>query len=416
LCRLAVSSFAGTTANSRIDRRSQKLFSCLFLRNFRDFLKVKLAKMATTPAVRIARLKSPLFLLVAAALMAGLVAWVAYYYLQQREATMKAEIDARGKRSSTPRVEVAVPIKDVAAGTVLNNNNFVARPVEADLVYPDSILAADFASMEGMKLARPVLRGRPVRLTDLTAPEIRDVASILPVGQRALTIDIDNINSIAQTLRPNHRIDVFLLSKTPRSASGDNGEEDGSAAEQATLYMQNLVVLATGTDFQDVNQLDDAAAAKMARPGEVPGKERTYDTVTVLVSPKEAARLIVGQKMGSFRVVLRGTEDRSPVRLATLRGSDLLPGTQKQRDGGIEFIVGGKGNLISQMDVAPSQDIGKAIRQAEQLAQANAGQGPARAASQVAPAAAAAPAPNTMTLTVPMPTTRANSPVPSFSN
>ena len=120
--------------------------------------------------------------------------------------------------------------------------------------------------------------------------------------------------------------------------------------------------------------------------------------------------------MGSFRVVLRGTEDRSPVRLATLRGSDLLPGAQKQRDGGIEFIVGGKGNLISQMDVAPSQDIGKAIRQAEQLAQANAGQGPARAASQVAPAAAAAPAPNTMTLTVPMPTTRANSPVPSFSN
>jgi len=379
-------------------------------------MKVKQVKMATLPAVRIAQLKSPVFLLVAATLMAGLVSWVAYYYLQQREASIKAEMDARDKRAGAPQVELAVPIRDVAAGTVLNKNNFVARPVEADLVYPDSILAADFPSMEGMTLARPVLRGRPVRLTDLTAPEIRDVATILPAGQRALTIDIDNINSIAQTLRPNHRIDVFLLSKAPQGPRGDNSDDDTMPGEQATLYMQDLVVLATGTDFQDVNKMDDAAAAKMVRPGEVSGKEQSYDTVTVLVSPKEAARLIVGQKMGSFRVVLRGTDDRSPVRMAALRASDLLPDAPRQRNSGIEFIVGGKGSLISQMSLPPSQDIDKAMRQSEQLAQANTAAAPARTAPPSGSAASAPPAPNTMTVTVPMPATRANSPISSFSN
>lgn len=351
--------------------------------------------MATIPPARIAQLKSPLVLLVAAALMAGGVSWLAYHYLQQREASIKEEIAARGKQSSVPKVAVAVPLKDVPVGTVLNKNNFVSRPVEADLVYPDSILAADFPAMEGMKLARPVLRGRPVRLTDLTAPEVRDVAAILPAGQRAFTIDIDNLNSIAQTLRPNHHIDVFLISKVPaREGSGDDKD---TPAEQASLFMQDLTVLATGADFQDVGKVNEAAAAKMARPGDVPGKERSYDTVTVLVDPREAARLMVGQKLGSFRVTLRGTADRAPVRMAALRASDVLPNTPKARDGGIEFIVGGKGNLISQMNVPPSQDMARLLRQASQPTVP----APAAAAST----AAAAPSANdrpTMTVTVPM--------------
>ncbi|MFL6708583.1 MAG: Flp pilus assembly protein CpaB [Massilia sp.] len=355
--------------------------------------------MATIQQANIAKLKSPLVLLLLAAVMAAGVSWIAYYYLQQREASIKAEIDAKGKRTSAPKVNVAVPLTDVGVGTVLNRNNFVSRPVEADLVYPDSILAADFPSMEGMKLARPVLRGRPVRLTDLTAPEVRDVASILPAGQRAVTIEIDNINSIAQTLRPNHHIDVFLLTKAPDREQGrDEPEKD---TEQATLFMQDLVVLATGADFQDVSKVDGAAAAKMVRPGEVPGKEKGYDSVTVLVNPKEAARLIVGQKMGSFRIALRGSADRAPVRLATLRGSELLPGTQRARDGGIEFIVGGKDKMIGEMNLPPSQDMAKAMRQAQAQTQASVAPQPAPAATPSA------------TLTVPL--TRAAKPVTSFN-
>ncbi len=318
--------------------------------------------MANISAARMAQLKSPMMLLVFAAVMAAAVAWIAYHYLQRREETIKQEIAAKGARRSTPQVTVAVPRIDAQAGTVLNLNNFVARPIDADLVYPDTILAADFPSLEGIKLARPVLHGRPVRLTDLTAPEVRDVAAILPSGQRALTIEIDNLNSISQTLRPNHHIDVFLVSKAPRR---DEAPDDSDASDaQASIYMQDLVVLATGSEFQDISKVNDAQAAKMARPGDVPGKERGYDTVTVLVSPAEAARLIVGQRMGSFRVTLRGTKDRAPIEMAALRASDLLPNSPKARDGGIEFIVGGKSNLVSQMALPPSQELAKAARQA----------------------------------------------------
>lgn len=300
------------------------------------------------PATRAAAWGRPVILLCIAAALAAGVAWLAYRYLQKREAAMAAEFSAKDRRTAASLVTVAVPRVDAAAGTVLDTATFVSRPVEDDLVYPDTVLARDFDTLRGQTLARPVLRGRPLRLSDVTAPAVRDVAAILPSGRRALTIDIDNVNSIAQALRPSHHIDIYLLH------NGGAGEQGGEQ-EQATLYMQDVVVLATGTEFRALD------AAAMARPGDVEGRDKTYDTVTLLVTPAEAARLVVGQKLGSYRVALRGANDRDAVHLATLRGGDLLSGASgaaPPRDAGIEFIVGGRGDrLISELALPPSQDL-----------------------------------------------------------
>lgn len=301
-----------------------------------------------------ARLTSPLALLLFASLIAGGVALLAYHYLQKREATMRQELQASSRVKLTPKVNVVVPNANVEANTPLNGERFVSRPVDEDLVYPDTLLAKDFASMQGLRLARPVLRGRPVRMSDLQQPEVDDVAAILPQGTRAMTIDIDNLNSIAQTLRPNHRVDIFLLSRAPKPAEGMLGQDDKSL-EQATLFMQDMVVLATGREFQDVSNpaLDPN---RMRRPGEVEGeREHSFDSITLLVRPQEAAKLMVGQKMGTFRVVLRGRNDRDALALRATRARDLMPASSRGRDAGIEFIVGGRGDIISRLAVPPSQ-------------------------------------------------------------
>lgn len=310
------------------------------------------------------RLTSPVVLFVLAAALAGGVSLVAYMYLQKREQTMAAELVAKSKKKRTVMVDVVVPNRDVPANTVLNNAAFVSRPVESDLVYPDAVLARDFESMQGLRLARPVLRGRPLLMTDLQQPEVRDVATILPKGLRAMTIDIDNLNSIAQTLRPNHRVDIFLLTKAPRI--GRNGETDDKPIEQATLFMQNMMVLATGQHFQDVLG-NPELTSKLSAPGEVEGSKAPseFDSVTLLVNPKEAAKLMVGQRMGSFRVVLRGNADREALTLRTTRADEFMPRGAGQRDAGIEFIVGGRGsNPVSRVAVPPSQQIASAMQTA----------------------------------------------------
>jgi len=351
------------------------------------------------------RLKNPLVLLLIAALLAGGVAWVTLQYLQKREEALKEELAASGKADAPRRVSVAVPLADAGVGTVLNLDTFVSRPVEEDLVYPDTVLAEDFMAMQGMKLARPVLRGRPLRVTDLQVPEVRDVAAVLPAGRRALTIEIDNINSISQTLRPNHHIDIYLLSKPEGPAAGGApgaagaNETGDKGREQVSLYMQDMVVLATGTEFADVTRSDGPALEKMVRPGEIEGRsDGDYDTVTLLVTPEQAARLMVGQKLGTYRVVLRGEEDRARIAYHTLRGADVMGGAMRGRDAGIEFIVGGGGDkLISELAQAPSQDA--------RVSAARARSAPA----QAAPAQATPPAiPGRTTMTINAPTTRAD--------
>jgi len=292
-------------------------------------------------SVSLARLKNPWVLLLFAAGLAALVAYIAYVYLQQREQRIKDEVAARASRSQTPRVAVVVPRTDAPVGTGLDQGLFVARDIEQDLVYPDTVMARDFDSVRGQRLARPVLKGRPLRLTDLQAPEVNDVASLLPAGTRAVTIEIDSVNSIAQTLRPGHRVDVFLMSKADKAKDSEIAE---MRLNQATLFMQNLTVLATGQEFQDVAGGDAERLSKMVRPGEVQGaREKGFDTITVLVTPKEAARLLVAQKMGSFRVALRGRKDEDAVAMRATTGTDVLP-VSAGRGEGVEFIVGGKGS------------------------------------------------------------------------
>jgi pilus assembly protein CpaB len=301
----------------------------------------------------LSKLTSPLALLLFAALLAGGVAWVAQVYLKQREEAIKNELVAGNRKKQTPKVSVIVPKADAGLHTVLNTQMFVSRTIEEDLAYPDAIKASDFPAVEGQKLARPVLRGRPVRLSDLQVPEVRDVAAVVPAGRRAMTIDIDNLNSIAQTLRPNHRVDVFLMSKAPKDKVPG---ADDKPLEQATLFMQNMVILATGKEFADVTG-DTDRSSQMVRPGEVQGaseRDKNFSTVTLLVTPAEAARLLLGQKMGSYRVVLRGQKDLDPLHLPTVHAGDLMPRSADRPDRpAIEMIVGGRGEqTVSRLPVS----------------------------------------------------------------
>src|SRR5690606_11916107 len=108
-----------------------------------------------------------------------------------------------------------------------------------------------------------------------------------------------------QTLRPHHRVDVFLISE---AAQETRAAVEGKPSEQATLFMQDMVILATGREFADPER-DVAQRSKMQRPGEVQGaseRDKSFSTVTLLVTPQEAAKLVLGQRMGSYRVALRG--------------------------------------------------------------------------------------------------------------
>ena len=160
-------------------------------------------------------------------------------------------------------------------------------------------------------------------------------------GIRALTISVDEINSISGMLQPGDRIDLLLTARPP-SASGH-----GEAEHDATVpLLQNLLVMATG---------------RQVRPGANDnGDDRSFSSVTVEVTPSQAQRLIVAQRAGRLTAVLRNPDDGMPMDAAAVDLRSLFPQPARpavaprkvvaRQDRRPQMIVGGMGQpMIGRM-------------------------------------------------------------------
>jgi pilus assembly protein CpaB len=88
-----------------------------------------------------------------------------------------------------------------------------------------------------------------------------------------------------------------------------------------------------------------------------PGASRSYSTVTIEATPRDAQRLILAQKSGTLTAVLRGPEDQAPLQANAMDSRDLFgvaPVKRVARASGpnAEIIIGGKGGK-AERDLVP---------------------------------------------------------------
>jgi pilus assembly protein CpaB len=291
-----------------------------------------------------------MWLLLGVAVLLGLAAtWVTLQYLKVREQHIEAEVKKRASGGAT--VEVVAVARNLPKGTVVGADNLVKREILEDLVYAeDTVLLNDFDKVDGLKLAHAVEGGRPLRRSDL---EIRakDFSEALPQGTRAITIDVDEINSVSQMVRPGNLVDLMLIVADPNDPAG---------GQQVVSLLQKVKVLATGQIIAHGTDRDNAGKGGPAAPGGLLGPggggntsntPQRYSNFTFEVTPEEAARIALAQQLGKIRAVLRNDDDQSMDPLAKINSQTLLRGYapgkkgQEQADTrpAVEFIIGGKG-------------------------------------------------------------------------
>jgi pilus assembly protein CpaB len=292
------------------------------------------------PRLRINRTWAMLFLAIGLGLLAT---WLTLQYLKIRESRMAADLAARSKGG--PGVKVVVPTRDLQRGMVVGTGVVAAREIASDLVYQETITLDMWDRFEGSRLIRSVERGRPLRLSDLQE-QVKDFSKFLENGQRAITVETDEVNSIAQLVRPGNLMDLFLILP--------DASDPNATTQQIVLLMQRLKVIATGQRVR--GSMDEAP------PGSQPGAPQAgarYATFTFEVSPEEAARIALAQSLGKFRAVLRNEPDTEIVKLGRINSRNLLkkvalaPDAPEERDASqIEYIIGGRsqggiGNTIN---------------------------------------------------------------------
>lgn len=252
----------------------------------------------------------------------GVAAYLGNVAVRERIKAIEAEA-AKGQQM----VKIVVPTKDMSRGEALTPGVLAIREIPRDYVQSDSITPETLDQVENQRLLTPVKRGEQLSVLKTEGAGNKVFSSQLQPGRRALTVPVNDENSISGMMRPGDHIDLIVVAKPVADGSGGQTEKD-------TVFplLSDVTVLATGT------------AVSAADPNRG-GAEQRYATMTLDVTPQDADRIIVAQNAGQLKAVLRHPDDRVVNRTAAMTAENLFQDTKKFRS--IEMISGGGKNELS---------------------------------------------------------------------
>lgn len=125
---------------------------------------------------------------------------------------------------------------------------------------------------------------------------------------RAVTIPVDDINSLSRSIAAGDRVDIVYTFSVA-----------GTAQKMSVVFLQNVAVIATGS-YSAAEQEGSARAS--AR----------YGTITLKLSARDAVRLNYARQSGQINVMLRNAKDTAALDLDAITNvKDLLSAGDRER-------------------------------------------------------------------------------------
>jgi len=255
-------------------------------------------------------------LLIGAVVVGLIAALLSVAYLKAREKQLRDEL--------TPKVEyrsVLVASQDILKGTKLDASVLSIRDVPASFVNVNALSPNDFDRIEGKVIIQNLGKGNMVlnSFVDEKFPE--DFSDTIPLKRRAMTIQVDEVNTISGFIRPGNKID--LLVNLPAGSVGEAKKE----GEMDSIFpvLENIEVLATGQD----SAYEYEEKVRLLRGGVNANPDRNFTTLTINVTPKEAALVATAQDKGDLLALLRNRNDTSGSGFTEFSPKDLKEHAEK---------------------------------------------------------------------------------------
>lgn len=250
-----------------------------------------------------------LWISVGAALFA---VFLLYSWIQEKN---KSVTEKFGKKKA-----VVVAKKNINEMYPLNEEVVEVIEVPEDYVAPQAVV--DPAELRGYVALAPILEGEQILKTKISRPgALTGLSYQVSPGKRAITIPVDDMRGVARLLKPGDRVDLIA---SVISGSGQNQKR------QIKTLMQNVIILATGTNVQ--NQI--AADYELDKDGtnyliKSLSKNTSFNSITIEASPSEAQKLIyiLATNPKDLFMTLRHPSDTGAVGRLTTSVEDVLGGS-----------------------------------------------------------------------------------------
>lgn len=251
------------------------------------------------------KVRHPLATATVLALLAGAFSWIAWIDMQRKSHTFEYYIWK----------SITVADQDIPARTILNLDLLQQRRIPAQFFLRSMVPAEEAQHIIGKKVMVSLRRGDPILWSHFEYTRgFEKLSATVETRFRAVTIPIDEIESVGGWVRPNDHVDVIFTYRNPKTRE----------METFTL-IQDVVVIATGKIIGATNTRF------------VPAADRQYHAVTLSLLPEEVELATLAMKMGTLTLALRSPEDhwlaseRSPVTLRTIVTGERATKLGKQR-------------------------------------------------------------------------------------
>lgn len=218
-------------------------------------------------------------------------------------------------------INVVVAKTDLPPGSVLSSQTVAVREVPDTFLHAEAVRSDQWDEIAGRVLSRAVRGGETILSSHLARGVGAGFSAQLPDGMRALTFPVDEEASIAGMLAPGDRIDLLFTT--------------AAANDSVTLPLLFAVpVIATGVRTQ---------ANEHTLPDRL--QSGPFRTITVIVSPADAAKITLAQEAGRISVALRQPDDQAVTHISRVTKASLLRGDapvgSSRRRLRVQVILGG---------------------------------------------------------------------------
>jgi pilus assembly protein CpaB len=212
-------------------------------------------------------------------------------YIQQQRQTVEEEAkrEVRGNQTA-----VLVAKQDLSKGMAIDANMLSSEIVPNQYLQPQAVTSLD--RIDGMITVAQISKGEQITLNKLAyARQQENLASAIPIGKRAITVNVDNISSLLGMIKPGDHVDVISLVPVPAQTP------EGKQVTQVGVIplFQNVLVLAVG---QDTGAPGEGKSKKEE-------KKEASPLITLALNPQEANIIAFVQEQGKIRLSLRSPGD-----------------------------------------------------------------------------------------------------------
>ncbi len=218
-------------------------------------------------------------------------------------------ISKRHTDAAAPSVEtqsIFVALADIGLGEPLTAQVLKLEPWPKGKVPEGAFTKIE--DIEGRRARTRLFAGEPIIERKLLkqGETSGGVSPLIPKGLRVVTVKVDRVSGTGGLILPGDRVDVVVFLA---------GSRQGGVAEPTTrTVLQDIRVFAVNDQFH----LDTDGADKRSIPN--------AQTVSLLVTPGQAQKVMLAGEMGQIRLVLRSPEDDEQATLATATAQDILGG------------------------------------------------------------------------------------------